>query len=60
MARAASAQFVVVFKISLAAYELLYFLFSLKCDTGLLDEMHKTILCVCTILQFTCLHGQCL
>ena len=35
------------FLISLAPFELLYFLFSLKSDTGLLDDMHKTIfMCV--------------
>ena len=37
-------------KISLALFKLLYFLFSLKCDTGLVDDMHKAILCVCTTL----------
>ena len=46
MARAPSAQFVLLFKISHALFELLYFLFSLKCDAGLLDDMRKAILCV--------------
>ena len=33
-------------KISLVLFELIYSLFSVKCNTGLLDDMHKAILCV--------------
>ena len=38
-----SAQFVVLFIINLSI---------LKFDTGLINEMHNAILCVCTILWF--------